>query len=599
MKLLFCFIVIFLVLYMLQNLKQLETFSDKSQFFLTKQNGKFFLWENNTILRQFESYNEYLKFYKISRPHYLQKGIDYPLLKVTSSKSLSLNAMDSNWYDSKIPKKIYNIEFFESNEPSCKGLSESDCTGDKCAWCINTDENGIQTGKCVKGDENGVLEDVVCNSGYFYKGKCIYGDDTQKGMNCKRYIPNPEIDNSTTTTDNSNESDSDSSSSNSSNNTTSSSSNNNNNSVNCSVIDISKLKKNNSITNLLHKINQCKLSSNEEETYSDWLKKQTGKIKVIKCNNSNLILKVKEITEGHYAGNKYLVNVPNIRSVFTDDLKNFLCNYADSIDEINWIPNKPSNSGGTIIIIKSSNIHNIVKMKVDINGFTIPGSFVNSLHDDRDTTYKNLDINYNNNTPISESQRLSNCKTFCEGEDENGDNRPCTVPCRNWKCSNCPITQNSEIPDTTQNQALETSTSTSTSISENNQQSDSYGSNTQSNTYNENPPEISYNRTRQQESQPVQNSNINNNRFSHMEPSKKMAQAYGWSYIPPYFWSVPQRRPPACIPQKGFESKVASIYDKSVPLDALQYTEGGSILPKFRYEEEYNPKYYYPGWKSK
>ena len=245
-------------------------------------------------------------------------------------------------------------------------------------------------------------------------------------------------------------------------------------------------------------------------------------------------------------------------------------------------------------------------MKVDINGLTIPGSFVNSLHDDRDTTYKNLDINYNN-SPISESQRKSNCKTFCEGEDENGIDRPCTIPCRNWKCSNCPTSQDTDIPET----PSQTSSTTSYSNSQSNngsqsnsnqfnsasQTNSSQSNNTQSSSGSQLNSSQSYITSRQ--SQPVQRSILNEQSFSHMEPSKKMAQAYGWSYIPPYFWSVPQRRPPACIPQKGFESKVASIYDKSVPLDALEYTEGGSILPKFRYEEEYNPKYYYPGWKSK
>ena len=87
--------------------------------------------------------------------------------------------------------------------------------------------------------------------------------------------------------------------------------------------------------------------------------------------------------------------------------------------------------------------------------------------------------------------------------------------------------------------------------------------------------------------------------YNHNEPSKIMAQESGWSFIPPYYWSVPQKRPPACIPQKGFEEEIKPVLDMGVPLNALKFTEGGSILPKFEYKEVYNPNYYYPGWKAK
>lgn len=84
--------------------------------------------------------------------------------------------------------------------------------------------------------------------------------------------------------------------------------------------------------------------------------------------------------------------------------------------------------------------------------------------------------------------------------------------------------------------------------------------------------------------------------FKHMEPSKEILSAYGWSYMPPQFWSVPQKRPPVCIPDKTAQATVTPIYDKSVPVDALEWTQVGSILPKFEYKEVYNPNYYYPGW---
>ena len=67
-------------------------------------------------------------------------------------------------------------------------------------------------------------------------------------------------------------------------------------------------------------------------------------------------------------------------------------------------------------------------------------------------------------------------------------------------------------------------------------------------------------------------------------------------YIDPAKWSVPQKRPPVCIPQRGAESTVRPILDKGVPVDALDWKQVGSILPKFEYNEVYNPDYYYPGW---
>ena len=87
--------------------------------------------------------------------------------------------------------------------------------------------------------------------------------------------------------------------------------------------------------------------------------------------------------------------------------------------------------------------------------------------------------------------------------------------------------------------------------------------------------------------------------FDHKQPSAKVASAYGWSFMPPHFWSVPQKRPPACIPSPQNTATVTPIYDKSVPVDALDYTQVGSILPKFEYNEVYNPDYYYPGWIAK
>ncbi len=85
-------------------------------------------------------------------------------------------------------------------------------------------------------------------------------------------------------------------------------------------------------------------------------------------------------------------------------------------------------------------------------------------------------------------------------------------------------------------------------------------------------------------------------KFDHKQPSIKIASAYGWSFMPPQFWSVPQKRPPACIPTEKTAATVMPIYDKSTPVDSLEWTKVGSILPKHEYTEVHNPNYYYPGW---
>ena len=57
------------------------------------------------------------------------------------------------------------------------------------------------------------------------------------------------------------------------------------------------------------------------------------------------------------------------------------------------------------------------------------------------------------------------------------------------------------------------------------------------------------------------------------EMPRKIATTYGWSFIPQQFWSVPQKRPPICLPETGKVSNVVPIYDKSVPLDVLEWTQ--------------------------
>ena len=82
--------------------------------------------------------------------------------------------------------------------------------------------------------------------------------------------------------------------------------------------------------------------------------------------------------------------------------------------------------------------------------------------------------------------------------------------------------------------------------------------------------------------------------FNHMEPTKEWADAYGWSFMPPQYWSVPQRRPPVCIPDKDTEATVQPTYTQGTPLDALDWNR--PMIQKPSQEYKRNDNYYYPGW---
>ena len=81
--------------------------------------------------------------------------------------------------------------------------------------------------------------------------------------------------------------------------------------------------------------------------------------------------------------------------------------------------------------------------------------------------------------------------------------------------------------------------------------------------------------------------------YKHKEPNSQILNNWGWSYMPPEVWSVPQERPPPCIPQKN--CPVCPTMDSRYA-DALKWDSVGSIMPKFEYKEIYNPDYYLPGW---
>jgi len=75
----------------------------------------------------------------------------------------------------------------------------------------------------------------------------------------------------------------------------------------------------------------------------------------------------------------------------------------------------------------------------------------------------------------------------------------------------------------------------------------------------------------------------------------------GYSFMPPTKWDIPQPRPPVCVPDRW--KRPSAVFDRGTPTNVLEldedgnmlmsenevtFTNVGSILPKFKYEEVYN-----------
>jgi hypothetical protein len=85
-------------------------------------------------------------------------------------------------------------------------------------------------------------------------------------------------------------------------------------------------------------------------------------------------------------------------------------------------------------------------------------------------------------------------------------------------------------------------------------------------------------------------------KYPEKEANRNIASQYGWSFIPPQFWSVPQPRPPICLPADNNVSTVTAIYDKSVPLNVLELSKVNFPENTTGVDKRFlNSDYYYPG----
>tara|TARA_Y100000389_G_scaffold29265_1_gene24936 strand:+ start:6235 stop:7074 length:840 start_codon:yes stop_codon:yes gene_type:complete len=95
---------------------------------------------------------------------------------------------------------------------------------------------------------------------------------------------------------------------------------------------------------------------------------------------------------------------------------------------------------------------------------------------------------------------------------------------------------------------------------------------------------------------------INNSEMfddSDLKPNPSIDSPYGFVYFPNKYWAQwGYNRPPVCTPT-GNKCKVLPTYTTGVPVDVLDYTQVGSMMPKFQYSEEYEMEPTVPNYPEK
>lgn len=82
---------------------------------------------------------------------------------------------------------------------------------------------------------------------------------------------------------------------------------------------------------------------------------------------------------------------------------------------------------------------------------------------------------------------------------------------------------------------------------------------------------------------------INNSEMfddSELKPKPGVDSPYGFVFFPNKYWKQWHQRAPVCVPTS--KCKVLPTYTSGAPVDVLDYTQIGSMMPKFSYAEEYD-----------
>jgi hypothetical protein len=75
---------------------------------------------------------------------------------------------------------------------------------------------------------------------------------------------------------------------------------------------------------------------------------------------------------------------------------------------------------------------------------------------------------------------------------------------------------------------------------------------------------------------------------------QKVISTYGYSFVDPDAWTIPQKRPPVCVPSKP--DSPDPLVDQTYPDQAMVFpdTSIGSMLPKYIFQNLYEDKWYDP-----
>lgn len=73
--------------------------------------------------------------------------------------------------------------------------------------------------------------------------------------------------------------------------------------------------------------------------------------------------------------------------------------------------------------------------------------------------------------------------------------------------------------------------------------------------------------------------------YNNPESSVEKGSEYGWTFMPSDKWNVPQKRTPPCVADQ--KCNVCPSLGKGTPTNVYEYTQVGSMLPKFDYKEEH------------
>ncbi len=75
---------------------------------------------------------------------------------------------------------------------------------------------------------------------------------------------------------------------------------------------------------------------------------------------------------------------------------------------------------------------------------------------------------------------------------------------------------------------------------------------------------------------------------SELKPKPNVDSPYGFVYFPNKYWKQWHTKSSVCTPVS--ECKVLPTYTEGTPVDVLDYTQIGSMMPKFEYAEQYESK---------